>query len=53
MLGKIVLFWVAYWVLKMNFKAHKIAFSKVFDRINHHEHNKKPIEAISACRVSA
>jgi hypothetical protein len=53
MLGKIAHFWVAYWVAKMNFKAHESAFNKVFDRIKHHEHNKSPIKAASARRVSA
>ena len=53
MLGKIALFEVAYWVGKMSFKAHEVAFNKVFDRIKQHEHNKNPIKAISACRVSA
>ena len=53
MLEKIALFWVAYWVVKMNFKAHEAAFNKVFDRIKNHEHNKKPIKATSACPVSA
>ena len=53
MLGKIAHFLVAYWVVKMNFKAHKVAFNKIFDRIKQHEHNKNPIQATSACRVSA
>ena len=43
MLGKIDLFEVAYWVVKMNLKVHQIQINKVFDRIKHHEHNKKPI----------
>ena len=53
MLGKIALFGVAYWVVKMKLEVREIAVGKVFDPINQHERNKNPIKAISAGPVSA